>query len=409
MWNGSPHPRCFSLLACWLALVGTAVANPDLLLVPPTGVIKAGEPVELTVYVNNPSGGPFDVAIPPVLRAEFAGVRGAQRIEARPMGVALGTRFAVAPRSFSTLRVTVIVPAWAGGTVSLRFIDLPTNPVMFVVTPSETATAAPGPGGAESAAGDVGLRGDSLDLESERETVRRHVSTYEPTYFLLGPVGGWNARFQFSFKYRLVSPSGTDPRWWQSLYFAYSQTSVWDLNGESKPFYDSSYRPTLFFFRDDFHLKPDWMTRLGIQAGFQHESNGQGELDSRSLNTAYFAPAAIVPIGDRWRVWITPRFISYVEKAENPDIARYRGNVEWRIRVGRDQGLQFAATLRKGRSSGYGSGQFDFTVPLRMVPTARRSAAGYLQIQYFNGWGETLIDYNRREDDQYRIGYALTR
>jgi outer membrane phospholipase A len=83
--------------------------------------------------------------------------------------------------------------------------------------------------------------------------------------------------------------------------------------------------------------------------------------------------------------------------------------VEWRIRVGRDQGLQFAATLRKGRSSGYGSGQFDFTVPLRMVPTARRSAAGYLHIQYFNGWGETLIDYNRREDDQYRIGYALTR
>jgi len=409
MWNGPLPPRFCSFVVFWLAFFGTAVANPDLLLVPPTGVIKAGEPVELTVYVNNPSGGPFDVAIPPVLRAEFAGVRGAQRIEARPAGVALGARFAVAPRSFSTLRVTVNVPAWAGGTVSLRFIDLSTNPVMFVVTPSETATVAPGPSGADSTAGDVGLRGDSLDLESERETVRRHVSTYEPTYFLLGPVGGWNARLQFSFKYRLVSPSGTDPRWWQSLYFAYTQTSVWDLNGESKPFHDSSYRPTLFFFRDDFHLKPDWLTRLGIQAGLQHESNGQKELASRSLNTAYFAPAVIVPISDRWRVWITPRFINYVEKEENADIDRYRGNVEWRIRVGRDQGPQFAATLRKGRSSGYGSGQFDFTLPLRMVPTARRSAAGYLQIQYFNGWGETLIDYNRREDDQYRIGYALTR
>lgn len=409
MWKGTRLSRYLLLVALLPALAGQAIANPDLLLVPPTGAVKAGEPVELTIYVNNPSGGPFDVAIPAVLRVEFAGVRGAQRIEAQPVGVALGARFAIAPRSFSTMRFIVNVPAWAGGTVSLRFIDLPTNPVMFAVTPSASAAAAPGPGGAESIGGVVAPRGDSLDLESERETVRRHVSTYEPTYFLLGPVGGWNARFQFSFKYRLVSPSGTDPRWWQSLYFAYSQTSVWDLNGESKPFYDSSYRPTLFFFRDDFHLKPDWMTRLGIQAGFQHESNGQGELDSRSLNTAYFAPAAIVPIGDRWRVWITPRFISYVEKAENPDIARYRGNVEWRIRIGRDQGLQFAATLRKGRSSGYGSGQFDFTVPLRMVPTARRSAAGYLQIQYFNGWGETLIDYNRREDDQYRIGYALTR
>jgi outer membrane phospholipase A len=405
----------FRRIACglglMLALLRTVAANPDLLLVPPTRAVEAGEVLELTVYVNNPSGGPFDVVIPRVLRAEFASGGGLQRIEVRPLGVALGAQLAIAPQSFSTLRFAVTVPATASGTVSLRFTDLSTNPVMFVVTPSAAGAAAAAAGGGPTpeVVKGASLRGDSLDLESERETVRRHVSTYEPTYFLLGPVGGWNARLQFSFKYRLIAPSGTDPRWWQSLYFGYTQTSVWDLNGESKPFHDSSYRPTLFFFRDDFHLKPDWMTRLGIQAGLQHESNGQKTLASRSLNTAYFAPAAIVPIGDRWRVWITPRFISYVEKEENSDIDRYRGNVEWRIRVGRDQGLQFAATLRKGRSSGYGSGQFDFTVPLRMVPTARRSAAGYLHIQYFNGWGETLIDYNRREADQYRIGYALTR
>jgi outer membrane phospholipase A len=411
MWNLVPFRRIVCGLGVMLALLGEVAANPNLLLVPPSQAVEAGEALELTVYVNNPSGGPFDVMIPRVLRAEFASGGGLQRLEVRPLGVALGAQLAIAPQSFSTLRFAVTVPATASGTVSLRFTDLPTNPVMFVVTPSAAGAAAAAAGGGtgnDTVQGAL-LRGESLDLESERETVRRHVSTYEPTYFLLGPVGGWNARLQFSFKYRLVAPSGTEPRWWQSLYFGYTQTSVWDLNGESKPFHDSSYRPTLFFFRDDLRLKPDWMTRLGIQAGLQHESNGQKNLASRSLNTAYFAPAASVPIGDRWRVWITPRFISYVEKEENPDLDRYRGNVEWRIRVGRDQGLQFAATLRKGRSSGYGSGQFDFTVPLRMVPTARRSAAGYLHIQYFNGWGETLIDYNRREDDQYRIGYALTR
>lgn len=401
--------RIVCILVLLVASVHRASADPDLLLVPPTQAVRAGEALELTVYVNNPSGGPFDVAIPAVLRAELASNAGLQRLEARPVGVALGARLAIAPRSFSTLRFAITVPAAAAGTASLRFIDLSTNPVMFVVQPSAPPVDASGAGAVSGAATGAMTTSDSLDLESERETVRRHVSLYEPTYFLIGPAGGWNARLQFSFKYRLVAPSGTDPRWWQSLYFGYTQTSVWDLNGESKPFHDSSYRPTLFFFRDDFHLKPDWMTRLGIQAGVQHESNGQGELTSRSLNTAYFAPAAIIPISDRWRVWITPRFISYVEKEENPDIERYRGNVEWRIRVGRDQGLQFALTLRKGRSSGYGSGQFDFTVPLRMVPTARRSAAGYLQIQYFTGWGETLIDYNRREPDQYRIGYAVTR
>jgi outer membrane phospholipase A len=407
----------FSRLSCWLiaifllALSGAAKASPDLLLVPPTRDVRAGEELELTVYVNNPSGGPFDVAIPPVMGAEFASTGRAQSIEVRPLGVALGAQLAIAPQSFTTLRFAVTIPADAAGTASLRFTDLSTNPVMFIVLPGEPSASglAARAGSTPAATRSGSLGNDSLDLESERETVRRHVSIYEPTYFLLGPVGGWNARLQFSFKYRLLAPSGTDPRWWQSVYFGYTQTSIWDLDGSSKPFHDSSYRPTFFFFRDDFNLKPDWMTRLGVQAGFQHESNGQKGTASRSLNTVYFSPSAIVPFGDRWRIWITPRFIGYVEKAENPDIDRYRGNVEWRIRVGRDQGLQFAATLRKGRSSGYGSGQFDFTVPLRMVPTARRSAAGYLHLQYFNGWGETLLDYNRREADQYRIGYSLTR
>lgn len=411
MGKGLSLLRWLSIAVMLMALVNSVAASPDLLLVPPGREVRAGELLELTVYVNNPSGGPFDVAIPPVLRAEFASGDRVRQIDVRPVGMALGAQLAIAPQSFTTLRFSVVVPADAAGTVSLRFTDLSTNPVMFVVLPGE-ALAPSQPSGLDRARGASNggnLSSDSLDLESERETVRRHVSIYEPTYFLLGPVGGWNARLQFSFKYRLLAPSGTDPRWWQSLYFGYTQTNIWDLKGTSKPFHDSSYRPTLFFFRDDFHLKPDWMTRLGLQAGIQHESNGQKALASRSLNTAYFSPSAIVPFGDRWRIWITPRFIGYVEKEENPDIDRYRGNVEWRIRVGRDQGLQFAATLRKGRSSGYGSGQFDFTVPLRMVPTARRSAAGYLHLQYFNGWGETLLDYNRREEDQVRIGYSLTR
>ena len=104
-----------------------------------------------------------------------------------------------------------------------------------------------------------------------------------------------------------------------------------------------------------------------------------------------------------------PRVVAYVEKGENSDLARYRGNVELYVKVGEDKGLQVSGLLRKGNGTGYGSGQLDVTWPLRRVPGLSPEAGGYLQLQYFNGWGESLLDYNRRRPEEVRLGYTIVR
>ena len=387
------------------ALVPSRAA--DALLVPPTTEVHAGRTVVLTLYLNNPSSEPFELIVPADMHAEIASAEERRQLPVVAVDLAVGARVPVAPMSFATLKVAVVLPDTLGGTVSLRVADLRTNAVMFEVTPATVIRNSPQAVKATEEA--VASKDTDVELMTDREVMRRHISSYEPIYFALGFRDGANARFQFSFKYLIIGPNTNEAQWWRSLYLGYTQTSLWDLSSPSKPFYDTSYKPTVFYYMEAYKTKPAWLSRLGLQAGLQHESNGKGATDSRSVNTAYVMPTLVWPLYGQWRLAFSPRFIAYGQKDENADLAKYRGNVEYLFRIGEDKGFQLSALLRKGNGSGYGSGEFDLTFPMRIVPGMSRSAGGYLLIQYFNGWGESLLDYNVRRRDQLRLGYTLTR
>jgi phospholipase A1/A2 len=51
--------------------------------------------------------------------------------------------------------------------------------------------------------------------------------------------------------------------------------------------------------------------------------------------------------------------------------------------------------------------QVDASYPLRK-PTFG-NLGGYIHLQYFNGYGESLLDYNRKLRSQFRIGLMVTR
>ncbi|MBX6392545.1 MAG: phospholipase A, partial [Burkholderiales bacterium] len=51
--------------------------------------------------------------------------------------------------------------------------------------------------------------------------------------------------------------------------------------------------------------------------------------------------------------------------------------------------------------------QVDASYPIRRPFFA--NAGGYIHFQYFNGYGESLIDYNQKRASQFRIGVSVVR
>jgi outer membrane phospholipase A len=233
---------------------------------------------------------------------------------------------------------------------------------------------------------------------------------YEPFYFI-GGTKSPNAKFQISFKYRIFSERGSLVKNHPALtgfHLAYTQTSLWDWSAPSAPFLDSSYKPEFFYEADQVArgLLGDW-GRLDLQGGLQHESNGKGGADSRSLNIAYLQPTYVAGKAGGLQLSLAPRAWIYLGSlSDNPDIKKYWGYVSLRAIVGWADWWQLSATGRVGDAWDRGSLQLDLTYPLMALFS--KNVALYLYVQYFWGYGETLLHYNDRTSS-LRAGIALFR
>lgn len=243
-----------------------------------------------------------------------------------------------------------------------------------------------------------------------QRTVIENFGFHEPIYFLYGPDEPV-AKFQFSFRYRLTgrrdSPVESDPAS-KGLYFAYTQRSLWNIKEPSSPFYDTSYMPELMFesLAADRPGREGPVTFVGYQTGYKHESNGRDGLDSRSLNIAYVRAGWLIGRRAGWHAIVAPRVFAYLgNTSDNSDIAKYRGYGELLLSVGRNDGLQVNLTGTIGRNWNKGSVQLDATYPIK-VPAVNFDT--FLHVQNFNGYGESLRDYNRKTNT-WRAGLSLVR
>ncbi|CAN5366113.1 hypothetical protein BH10PSE12_BH10PSE12_27980 [soil metagenome] len=234
-----------------------------------------------------------------------------------------------------------------------------------------------------------------------------NLSSYQPIYAVYGPGTNSDGRVQISFKYQLFGEAGAvgngNPLI-NGIHFAYTQRMFWDLGAASSPFRNIDYMPEIFYLMPATSVGRS--IALGAQAGFRHESNGRDGAASRSLNMLYFQPIATVPVG-KYTLSVGPRLSVFVgDLSNNPDVRRYRGNTALFAEIGQDDGLRLTTNSRFNMSTGKGAVDAELSYPLDRI--VKSSLNLYVFGQGFAGYGENLLDYNRKIS-RLRIGIAIVR
>lgn len=252
----------------------------------------------------------------------------------------------------------------------------------------------------------VSSAGTESTTTSAFEKFTSAISPYDPVYFDVGSNDRTNttARFQLSFKYRLFTPlDATKPSLADQLYLGYTQTTLWDLSSNSRPFIDTTYNPSVFWQKNALWGSAEHNWFIGLTTGLEHRSNGKGAPDSRSMNDAFIQPEFNYRFDGGSTLTFAPRLKGYMGMRQNPDYADFAGHVDWKLRWAQDNGLVLSGMYQQGQQ-GRRTTQLEAAWPLQRTFLHMN---GYLHVQYFNGYGETLMGYNQRSGPQVRVGLSL--
>lgn len=179
-----------------------------------------------------------------------------------------------------------------------------------------------------------------------------------------------------------------------ALYFGFTVQSWWQVYSSdiSAPFRETNYQPEVFY------LAPTEWThfghRFGWGLGLEHQSNGRSDPLSRSWNRVY-----VLGIWEKdqtvfaLRPWV--RLHEKSSKDDNSDIQDFMGNFEATLAY-KYQKISTYALARANFAKHKGYVELGATFPLW------GRLRGY--VQYCDGYGESLIDYNH---SQRRIGIGL--
>lgn len=211
---------------------------------------------------------------------------------------------------------------------------------------------------------------------------------YKDNYFTVGTTIGnkptatnSDVKFQVSLSFRLTN--ATLP-WNTYLYLFYTQKCFWNVFENSLPMHDFSFNPGIGW-RKPFFVKDRYAGDMTLIV--EHESNGKDGPASRSWNLISLSGSALV---SDWLMVHGKIWIPIIDSGNNKDILYYAG--VWQtgfVLTSLNKKFQGGVTLvkRKGFNLNFNTiVDFSWNINKKMNLN--------LFAQYYNGFGESLIDYN---------------
>lgn len=248
----------------------------------------------------------------------------------------------------------------------------------------------------------VSLNNCAFDVDSIRNDYndRPYFGLYKDNYFIFGPpvnkmpsAQNTNTKFQISVAQRLtrnILP------WNSYLYLFYTQKCFWNVLEKSMPMTDVNFNPGLGLGKPLF-VKNRFIGELKLM--LEHESNGRAGSDSRSWNKISLAANVLV---DPCIIIHAKGWVPFIDGKHNKDILDYCGIFQVGLSV-RTLNDRFCVSTLLTKRRGW---DFNYNVTLEASYRIYKKHNQYLFLQFYNGYGEGLLDYNKFHS-QLRVGLVI--
>ncbi len=217
-----------------------------------------------------------------------------------------------------------------------------------------------------------------------------YFSLYKDNYFTAGttllpgqPPSSKNSdvKFQVSISQRLTKSTLPGKTF---IFLMYTQKTFWNVFERSLPMHDVNFNPGIGISKPLFS-KDRYIGKVTLL--LEHESNGRDGVDSRSWNRVSFSGSVLL---DEWLMVHGKVWIPIIDGENNKDILKYCGIFQTGVTVTTPNkrfgfGLTFVkrATWRLSCNTIF---EFNWLF--------HRKSNQYFFLQYYNGYGESLLDYN---------------
>lgn len=233
--------------------------------------------------------------------------------------------------------------------------------------------------------------------QQEQENFYSGLNTAEESGYENAEFENYEFVFQLSVKY-VVAENILGK--FSSLSVAYTNKSFWQAYNKSVSaiFRETNHEPEVIL---GFKPNTDWSDHMTLS--FNHQSNGQVGNLSRSWNRIIMSTAKVWPNRIlNVRAWYRMPETSKADPLDpsdndNPDIDDYLGHGDvFYLRKFGEHSVGLTVRNNLNFDENKGAVELDWTFPL----------PGKLKgfVQYFNGYGESLIDYNQYQE---RIGVGI--